>query len=118
MAFLKRTKIALCPMRAYRSETNDHIVPRNPGPRFFEILASGAFCLTGWRDGLEYYGPGKNFETYRSVEECIDKARFFLKHEEARNKIAQRGRDRVFGKESHLCRARTALKIIRKLNPL
>lgn len=114
--FLKRTKVALCPMREYRVRTNTyHIIPTNPGPRFFEILASGAFCITEWREGLEHYGPGKNFETYKETEECLDKIAFYLKHEEEREKIAASGRKRVFAKESFLCRARAALEIMRKL---
>ena len=115
--FLKKTKIALCPMREYRIAPNAHIVPMNPGPRFFEILATGAFCITEWREGLKQYGPERNFVTYKSTEECIDKIEFYLKHKEEREKIAVRGRKRVFEKESFLCRAKTALKIIEKLNP-
>ena len=114
--FLKRTKVALCPMREYRVETNtQYIIPTNPGPRFFEILAMGAFCITEWREGLKRYGPGKNFETYKETEECVDKIKFYLDHEEKRKKIAASGEKRVCGKESFLCRARTALKVMRSL---
>ncbi len=116
--FLKGAKIALCPMREYRVATNAcHIVPTNPGPRFFEILAMGTFCITEWREGLERYGPGKNFETYKETEECLDKIRFYLDHKDKREKIAARGREKVFGKESFLCRARTVLKVMKGLNP-
>lgn len=114
--FLKGTKIALCPMREYRVATNAcHIVPTNPGPRFFEILAMGTFCITEWREGLERYGSGKNFETYKETEECLDKIRFYLDHDDKRKRIAARGRKRVYGKESFLCRAREALKTMQSL---
>lgn len=60
--------------------------------RTYQVLAHGGFLLTEYCHELEEtLTPGKDVETYRDIEELNDKIAFYLKHDEARNKIAQQG---------------------------
>ena len=63
--------------------------------RVFEIPACGGFLLAERTDVMEtLYEEGKEAEYFASSEELIDKIRFYLSHDEAREQIAQRGHDR------------------------
>jgi len=112
--YLSRTKIALNLSREHRTERNLHIVPISPNPRFFEIMSLGKFCLTEWREGLRKYGPGENFETFRTAKECVEKIKFYLEHEGIREQIAQRGKRRVFRKENWQRRAEQMIEIMKR----
>lgn len=65
-------------------------------PRTFEIAASGAFQMTDERsDLLNFYIPGEEIVTYHSPEDCVDKIRYYLEHEDERREIALRGLQRT-----------------------
>lgn len=60
--------------------------------RTYQVLAHGGFLLTEYCQELEEtLTPGKDVETYRDMEELNDKIAFYLKHDDARNKIAAQG---------------------------
>lgn len=64
--------------------------------RVMDILACGGFALSNEQPELsEYFQTGKEVETFSSEEECIEKIRFYLSHEEERSKIALRGHERA-----------------------
>ena len=53
---------------------------------------SGGFLLTTYNENLkQYFKLGKEIETYKDDEELIKKARYYLKHDSIRNKIALAG---------------------------
>ena len=63
--------------------------------RVFEIPACGGFLLAERTDVMEtLYEEGKEAEYFASSEELIDKIRFYLSHDEAREQIAKRGHER------------------------
>jgi spore maturation protein CgeB len=63
--------------------------------RDFEVPMSGGFYLVEYLDELrEFFEFGHEIETYRSREEMVDKIRFYLGHDEARQRIGQAGRVR------------------------
>lgn len=64
--------------------------------RHFEINACGGFQLTFYVEGLEsHYRIGKEIAIYQSVDELIDKIRYYLKYQEERESIAQKGYKRT-----------------------
>lgn len=64
--------------------------------RCFEALATGSFLLTDWVPSIdELFEDGKHLVLYRSMDECIDKVKYFLAHDEVREKIAQAGYEHV-----------------------
>jgi spore maturation protein CgeB len=64
--------------------------------RVFDVMACGGFLLAEWSDALvELFEPGKEVETYRSLEELLQKAGHYLAHPEAARKIADRGMEAV-----------------------
>jgi hypothetical protein len=64
--------------------------------RVFETLGTGSFLLTDWVPSIdELFEDGKHFVLYRSLDEAVDKARYYLAHDEEREKIAQAGYEEV-----------------------
>ena len=65
-------------------------------PRVFELAACGAFQLVDVRSELPgLMQPGKEIETYASLEELREKIDHYLVHPDERESIARAGRDRV-----------------------
>jgi hypothetical protein len=65
--------------------------------RDFDGPMSGSFYLTHDNPDLyALYDVGKEIETYRSIEECVEKAVFYLRDDDAREKIAMAGCKRAY----------------------
>ena len=70
------------------SKTIEHGVPL----RVFDILACGGFCLTNYQTGIaELFTDGQDLVMYGSIEDAVDKVKYYLSHEEERKKIADTG---------------------------
>lgn len=64
--------------------------------RCFEALATKSFLLTDWVPSIEdLFEDGKHLVLYRTMDECIEKAKYYLAHDEEREKIAQAGYEHV-----------------------
>jgi spore maturation protein CgeB len=65
--------------------------------RVFDVLACGGFCLAEWSEGLEdLFEVGVELDTWRTLEELLDKASFWLEAgAERRREVGRAGRDRV-----------------------
>ncbi len=64
--------------------------------RVFEVMGTGSFLLTNWVPTIEeVFEDGKHLVLYRSLDEAVDKARYYLKHEDERQAIAQAGYEHV-----------------------
>ena len=64
--------------------------------RTFEIPACGGFLLTQrTSEQLEFFEEGKEMACFSSPEEMVEKVRYYLSHEEERQRIAQAGHQKV-----------------------
>jgi spore maturation protein CgeB len=64
--------------------------------RNFEIPACGGFQLTGNASRLEeFFVPDREIVTYETIEEMIEKIRYYLSHDQERQAIADAGYARV-----------------------
>jgi len=64
--------------------------------RHFEINACGSFQLSYYVEGLErHYRIGDEIALYASPEELAEKVCYYLKHEDEREVVAQRGYERT-----------------------
>lgn len=60
--------------------------------RVMDILGAGGFCLTNYQAELEeYFENGVDLVWYESIDDLVEKCRFYLEHEEERIKIAATG---------------------------
>lgn len=60
--------------------------------RVFEALSTGSFLLTNWIPTIDHlFIDGKNLVTYKTLDEMVDKAKYYLNHEKEREKIAESG---------------------------
>lgn len=84
--------------------------------RTFEIMGAGAFCLTSWIPTIEeVFEDGKHLVLYRSLDEMIDKAKYYLKHDDEREKIAQAGYEEVMSKHTIDHRVAKILEAVNKI---
>jgi 2-polyprenyl-3-methyl-5-hydroxy-6-metoxy-1,4-benzoquinol methylase len=84
--------------------------------RVFEALACGSLLITNdlaHNGQSELFKPGVHLETYDGADELIDKVRYYLEHEEARERIAATGRAEVLAKHTYRHRMRVLLERIR-----
>lgn len=69
--------------------------------RVFEAMGTGSFLLTNWIPTIEeVFEDGKHLVLYRSLDEMVDKAKYYLAHDEEREKIAQSGYEEVMAKHT------------------
>lgn len=69
--------------------------------RCFEAMGSGSFLLTDWVPHIdEIFEDGKHLVLYRSLDEAVDKANYYLAHDSEREKIAQAGFEEVMAKHT------------------
>lgn len=68
--------------------------------RDFEVPGCGGFLMSGYNPDLKsYYEFGKEIETYHDAKELIEKIKYYLHHEEERERIAAAGYKRA--QEAH-----------------
>ena len=64
--------------------------------RVFDILACGGFCLTNYQPEIaELFENGVELVMYIDVDEMLQKAEYYMKHEEERMQIAKAGCEKV-----------------------
>jgi spore maturation protein CgeB len=81
--------------------------------RLYEVCGSGAMLLTDWKVNMdEIFSPGVECVTYRDTTECVDLAKFYLRNDEKRDKIAQAGHRRVIAEHTYEHRVDELLNII------
>lgn len=89
------------------------IIGHSINPRTYEICASGAFQLTDSRTDLpQLYVPGREIATYESPQDFIEKANYYLEHNEEREAIAFRGLRRTMEQHTYNKRLLTMLQLL------
>lgn len=84
----------------YNSKINLNITSRTIESgitqRVFDILGCGGFCLTNYQPEIaDYFKDGEELVMFSGMDDLIDKAGYYLKHEEERIKIASNGYQKV-----------------------
>lgn len=64
--------------------------------RVMDILGAGGFCITNYQPEIaEYFENGSDLVWYESIDDLIDKCRYYLAHDEERELIAFNGHEKV-----------------------
>lgn len=70
--------------------------------RALDILGCGGALFSNYQEELaEAFIPGEDFILYESIEDTLDKAAFYLEHEDIRRQIAENGRRKAFEQFSY-----------------
>jgi len=81
--------------------------------RLFEATGMGALLLTDWKENLgEMFDPEKEVVAYRTVDECIELATYYLEHDQARCVIADAGQQRTLRVHSYEQRMREFVDLV------
>lgn len=81
--------------------------------RIFEIPACGGFLMTGYADGLEtYYELGKEVVVYENTTDLIEKTKYYLNHDEERERISRAGYERTIKDHGYEKRFHEIFRII------
>jgi spore maturation protein CgeB len=79
-----RSKVSYAPLGSAAGPAAAHV-----NARVFEMGTSGTMMLCRRNGEVErFYEPGKEFVSYDSAEECADKAKFYLRNEAERSRVA------------------------------
>jgi spore maturation protein CgeB len=81
--------------------------------RDFEVPMAGGFLLTKDSDQIrEFFKPGKEIVVYKDFNDLIDKAKYYVKHDDKREKIAESGHKRAKKDHTYTKRLTQLLKDI------
>lgn len=81
--------------------------------RAFETLSTGSFLLTNALPTLgELFEDGKHLVTYTDLDDAVEKARYYLQHDDEREAIARAGHDEQRRKHTYDERVKTILKTV------
>lgn len=84
-------------LRLKRPQLAQQIKGRN-----FEVPGCDGFMLTGNAENLEeYYTPGREVTIFNNDEDLIEKIRFYLNHENDRQRIARTGYNRTLADHTY-----------------
>jgi spore maturation protein CgeB len=83
--------------------------------RAFELAGCGAFQLITHKPVLnEHFTPGVDLDSYRSVDDLIDKIRHYLRHPERAAEVARMGQVRAHREHTYEIRLREILRVALK----
>ena len=70
--------------------------------RVMQILGAGGFCLTDHKEDMnDLFEDGRDIAWFSCEEEMLDKCDYYLKHEDERKQIAERGQETAARKLSY-----------------
>lgn len=101
--------LAVMPKIFHLSKINLNITSRSIesglSQRVWDVMSVGGFMLTNYQPEIEeYFEIGKDIEVYHNLDELMEKAEYYLNHEEERIRIAMNGYKKV--REKHTYKAR------------
>lgn len=78
--------------------------------RIFDIMGCGGFVLTNYQeDLLQFFEPDVDFVYYEDYEDLLQKADYYLSHDQEREQIAKNGYEKV--KQAHTFEQRIAFML-------
>jgi O-antigen biosynthesis protein len=81
--------------------------------RVFETLATRSFLLTNALPTLgELFEDGKHLVTYSDLDDAVEKARWYLAHDEERERIARAGYEEVIAKHTYAHRLARIVEVM------
>jgi O-antigen biosynthesis protein len=81
--------------------------------RVFETLSTGSFLLTNWIPTLgDLFEDGKHLVSYKTLDEMVEKAKYYLEHDDDRELIARTGHEEFIAKHTYKHRVETILSIV------
>lgn len=64
--------------------------------RAMDIMGCGGFLLTNYQEDMfRHFEAGKHFDFYSSIDEAVDKATYYLQHEDERRAVAENAFDEI-----------------------
>ncbi len=86
--------------------------------RLYETTGVGTLLLTDWKQNLhELFEPDVEVVAYRTPEECVERIRYLLDHEEERARIAKAGQARTLRDHSYRSRMAELVALTEGLLP-
>jgi len=83
--------------------------------RLYEATGMGSMLLTDMKDNLhELFEVDKEVVAYRNADECVEKIRYYLEHEDERKAIARAGQERTLREHTYRHRMQEMVQIIEK----
>jgi spore maturation protein CgeB len=83
--------------------------------RLFEATGVGTLLVTDWKKNLhEMFDVGKEVVSYRTPEECAEKIRYYVEHEDEREEIARAGQQRTLRDHTYYQRMRELVAIVER----
>lgn len=83
--------------------------------RVWDVLGCGGFLLTNFQAEMPYYFENaKHLVYFEDNRELVEKARYYLSHEEERLEIAKNGYELVKSKHSYEARLKEIIGIVRR----
>ena len=84
----RASKVNLCPVL----KANKSGIPL----RALDVMGAGGFLLSSYQSELyEYFVDGRECVMYTSIEDCMEKANFYLKNDDLRRSIALAGKEKA-----------------------
>ena len=81
--------------------------------RVWDIIGSGGFCLTNYQEEIEeYFVIGQDIETFKSIDELLVKADYYLKHEDVRMQILCNGYEKVTARHTYEHRIERMMELV------
>ena len=86
--------------------------------RNFEVPGWGGFLLAEHVEGLDqHYSIGQEIVTFRDLEDCADKAKYYLTHTKERDAVAQAGHERTRNEHTYIHRMCELVEFARECAP-
>ncbi len=106
------SKIVIC---IHYKDPQDKIPCYQASPRVYEALACGAFLIVdAQKDVLTLFKNKEELVVFRDIAELRKILKYYLERPEARERIAQKGREKVLREHTYLNRIKTMLDIVGK----
>lgn len=92
----------------------NHCINDEANMRVFEGALSGSLLLTSYSEEVEKlgYNDGEHLAFYKDADEMVEKAKYYLTHEDERELVAETGRLHTLNNHTYLHRAEAMLQTI------